>query len=102
MQTIKLNKQMQRAMHNHKMSNLYTLRDCYNNYSYAKERAYQYCRDLCDKYNGYDFSIIGYNCMNFSVGFYYKNENDNTIRFVYITKNYDRECIVDNLSTYPQ
>lgn len=95
MKLVKLNKQMQGAMRMHKMSNTYSLNDCYNNYSYAKENAYNYCKDLQTKYNGYDFKIISYNTNQFSVGFYYKNENDNTTRFVYITKSYDRECIIE-------
>lgn len=92
---MKLNKQMQQAIKKHEMSNVYTLRDCYKMYSYAKEKAYKYCKDLQAKYNGYNFKIISYNIMTFSAGFYYKNENDNTTRFVYITKTYDRECIVE-------
>lgn len=95
MELVRLNKQMQGAMRMHKMSNTYSLYDCYNSHSYAKERAYNYCCNLYSKLNGYDFKIISYNTNQFSVGFYYKNENDNTTRFVYITKSYDRECIIE-------
>lgn len=90
---VKLNKQMQNAMRMHKMSNTYSLSQCYNSYSYAKEKAYNYCKELYNTCNGYDFKIIGYNCMSFSVGFYCDFE-DKT-HFVYITKSYDRMCVVD-------
>ena len=93
MQKVKLNKQMQGAIYGHKMSNKHYLSDCYNNYSYAKARAYNYCKDLQTKYNGYDFKIIGYNCMSFSVGFYC--DFDGKTNFVYITKSYDRMCTID-------
>lgn len=91
---VKLNKQIENAMRMHKMSNAYSLSDCYNNYSYAKEKAYNYCKDLQAQYNGYNFMIISYNTMQFSAGFYYI-DNDNKHHFVYITKSYDRDCILD-------
>lgn len=93
MQKVKLNKQMQGAINSHKMSNTYSLSDCYNSYSYAKERAYNYCRNLYNEYNGYDFKIISYNTNQFSVGFYC--DFDDKTNFVYITKSYDRMCAVD-------
>lgn len=45
----------------------YTLRDVYSDYSYAKERAYQYCLNLCASENGSNFHIISHNTFSFSV-----------------------------------
>jgi hypothetical protein len=49
---------------------------------------------MYNHYKGYDFRIIGGNCMSFSVGFKYKNKNGKEM-FVYITKDYDREMAVE-------
>lgn len=46
-----------------------TLGQVYKNCSTAKYRAYNYCINLMDKYNGYGLKILGYNCNFFSVGF---------------------------------
>ncbi len=33
----------------------HTLDDVYGSYSIEKARAYTYCKELCDRYDGYDF-----------------------------------------------
>lgn len=76
------------AYSSYQQSNYYTLRDCYASYSYAKERAFNYCKELCDKYNGNGLKIISYNIFGFSCGFI--GIIDNKKVFVYITKDYDR------------
>ena len=43
------------------------LDDVYSSYSSAKAAAYRYCRNLCDKENGYSFRIISHNFNVFSV-----------------------------------
>ncbi len=97
MQQVKFNKQMQQqyAHYLYQFNHHYapTLEYCYNNPSIFKHRAYNYCMELYRKHNGYDFTIIGYNCMQFSVGFCY-NDNYGNKHFVWITKSYDRDCIV--------
>ena len=82
------NSMMQRAYSNYKRSGNYNLRDCYNNASYSKVRAYMYCEELCNKMGGYGLKIIGYNTCTFSVGFEYM-DNENKLHFVYITKDYE-------------
>jgi hypothetical protein len=79
-----------RAYCNSDMTNLY---DLYKQPSNYKHIAYRYCRKMFDDLNGYDFRIIGGNCMAFSVGFKYKKDNGQEM-FVYITKDYDREMVV--------
>ena len=81
-------KTLKSAYARYQQSSNYTLRDCYGSYSYAKERAFNYCKELCDKYNGTGLKIIGYNTCGFSCGFV--GLVDNKKVFVYITKDYDR------------
>lgn len=93
MKRVKFNKQMRHIYNVYKASILYCLEDCYNNHSYSKQRAYNYCIELLKKYNGYNGKIIGYNCMQFSYGFEY--EDTNGLHFVYITKTYDKDMIIE-------
>ena len=81
-------KTLKSAYARYQQSSNYTLRDCYENYSYAKERAFNYCKELCEKFNGNDLKIISYNTFGFSCGFVGLIENKKV--FVYITKDYDR------------
>ena len=94
MKKVNFNKQMQsiykQYLHSTKGSNLY---DCYDKPSCAKINAMKYCENLCNEYNGYDLTIIGYNCMQFSVGFMCYKDGYNY--FVYITKSCDRICCID-------
>lgn len=73
-------------------SNYYNLWDCYGRYSRAKELAFEYCRDLMYKYNGYGLKIILFNSMQFSAGFEYVDSETGVLCFCYITKCYDRFC----------
>ena len=65
-----------------------TLHDVYATYSFAKEKAYAYCCQLMNKYNGYDLRIISHNTNKFTVGFI-GCVNDE-LCFFYITADYDR------------
>jgi len=66
-----MTKKQNQIVARHSASNLYYLHQCYDNPSWAKECAYERCKNKCAQASGYDFKIIGYNCMMFSVGFYY-------------------------------
>lgn len=91
MKKVKFNKQMQNAYKRYLTSRYYNnLYNCYNNPSYNKVRALEYCNELCNELNGYNLKIIGYNCTQFSVGFTF--EQDDKLCFGYITKDYDRFC----------
>lgn len=92
MKKVKFNNQMQSIYNQYKNSNYYDLAQCYTNASSNKYHAMNYCRRLCNEYNGYNLKIIGFNCMQFSVGF--ECMQDNELCFVYITKSYDRICAV--------
>lgn len=92
---VKANKQFRGAYKSYKWSNMTTLDDLYKNASIYKWRAYNYCIELANKYNGYDFKIIGGNCMSFSVGF--KFMENGVEYFGYITKDYNRKIAIGDL-----
>ena len=69
---IKLNKTTQKAknyIRAYKNSTNYRLEDCYNNYSYAKEKAFDYCINKMQEMGGCGGFIIGYNTCFFSFAF---------------------------------
>ena len=69
---IKLKKETQKAkrfIREYRNSNCCTLDDCYNNYSYAKERAYDYCINKMEKMGGQLGCIISYNTCFFTFAF---------------------------------
>ena len=65
-----------------------SLDEAYSRPSAAKRWAWRRCEKLRDLYNGYGLYILGYNCMQFSVGFI---GYINGLRyFFYITRDHDR------------
>ena len=69
---IKLNKETQKAkrfIREYRNSNKVRLEDCYNNYSYAKDRAFDYCINKMQEMGGSGGFIIGYNTCFFSFAF---------------------------------
>lgn len=95
MTTTKFNSTMQNIYDKYKMSYNYKLYDCYGSISSAKAKAFEYCENLCKEHNGKGLKIIGFNKTQFSMGFEYR-DNENKLHFVYITKDYDRDCIIPN------
>lgn len=73
----------------------HTLDDVYGSYSYAKAQAYNYCRYLCDKYDGYDFCITSANTFAFTVSFDFINPNDNRPMRAIITRAYNHAYYLD-------
>ena len=68
----KLNKTTQKAknyIRSYQNSTNYRLDDCYNNYSYAKERAFDYCINKMQEMGGKYGCIIGYNTCFFTFAF---------------------------------
>lgn len=65
------------------------LSDVYGRYSDKKSRAYEYCRNLMLKYNGYNFHIISYNTFMFTCGFMFHDPATNEPMFAYITPTYN-------------
>ena len=65
------------------------LSDVYGTYSVAKERAYNYCRKLCDRFNGWGFQIVSHNINTFSVQFAFENPLNGCIMLAYITRDHN-------------
>ena len=88
--------QMKNAYHQFLGQYFQSLRDCYDRPSEAKEAAYDYCLDLCNRYNcSYNYTIMGYNTFSFSFGF--AGEINGKEAFFYITKSYDRFIYLDEI-----
>ena len=63
--------------------------DVYNNYSYKKSRAWDYCSDLCAQNDGWGLKVITYNTFIFTAGFYFTDKDTGVLRFMYITPSHD-------------
>ncbi len=72
-------------------SSWYGLADAYGRYSYNKERAWQYCKNLMEKKDGYGLKIISKNTFIFTAGFEFTDPETGVVKFMYITPTYDTE-----------
>ena len=88
-------KQLHGAYETWKHSHTTSLDMAYGSYSNRKARAWDYCLDLMQKYNGYSIRILGHNCMTFSVGFV--GYIDGLKHFFYITRDYDRALPLEKM-----
>ena len=68
-------------------SGLYSLYDCYNNFSSRKAQAWEYCQNLMEEKNGSGLKVISYNTNFFTAGFVYEDEGKKM--FMYITASSD-------------
>lgn len=65
----------------------YELYDVYGRCSSAKMKAWDYCKELMYKFNGYGLKIISANGYQFTAGFMF--EEDGKTMFMYISKTHD-------------
>ena len=63
--------------------------DVYSSYSYKKLRAWDYCKDLCARHEGWGLKVISHNTFIFTAGFYFTDKDTGVLRFMYITPSYD-------------
>lgn len=80
-----------------KTSNLQCINDFYKSPSQAKLDAWEYCRELKNKYNGINLTVISGNSHLFTAGFMFVKDN---FYFVYTTKSHDWCCKVHKLLEY--
>ena len=73
----------------------HTLDDVYGSYSIEKARAYTYCKELCERYDGYDFCITAANTFAFTVSFDFINPDDNRPMRAIITRAYNHAYYLD-------
>lgn len=66
-------------------SRMYELRDAYGRWSYAKQKAWEHCKDLCYEYHGRGLKILGANSSFFSAGFLFTDEETGAEKVMKIT-----------------
>lgn len=71
----------------YKRSSAYSLRDVYGTYSRAKDDAWEYCKELMYKFNGYGLKVISFSRYMFTAGFMF--EEDGKTMFMYISPSRD-------------
>lgn len=67
----------------------YNLSDVYKCYSRAKEKAFNYCRELCQKYNGCGLCISSHNSQTFTVMFNFEHPETGREMVAKITRSYN-------------
>ena len=71
-------------------SDEYRLGDAYTDYSYKKEKAFEYCKKLCEKHNGRNLKIVSHNSFVFTAGFEYTDPETGVLMYMHITPSYDQ------------
>lgn len=66
-----------------------SLRKVYGRYSDKKERAWDYCKDLCRRYSGERLRVLSHNSFIFTAGFRFTDPETGVLRFMFITPSYD-------------
>ena len=77
-----------RIISNYELSNDFSLDSVYKTYSMDKSLAWDYCKNLMEKYNGHGLKVISHNINMFTAGFIYESGDDEYL--MYITKSADR------------
>ena len=77
-----------RIISNYELSNDFSLDSVYKTYSMDKSLAWDYCKNLMEKYNGHGLKVISQNLNMFTAGFIYESGDDEYL--MYITKSADR------------
>lgn len=67
----------------------YTLEGVYERPSDNKCRAFAYCKDLCERYGGWDFCISSHNTMVFTVMFDFMHPETGELMRAHITRDYN-------------
>lgn len=74
-------------------SSVYDISQAYSRPSYKKMEAWQYCKDLRDKYEGWDLRIVSYNTFVFTAGFICPGPDGERV-YVHITPSHDYCMII--------
>lgn len=78
-----------RALMNYPTWKRSTLDDIFKAYkspSYAKQRAWNYCKELCREHDGFNLKVVNHGVQLFSAGFEYPDAETGEIKFMFITK----------------
>ena len=60
----------------------------YKNPSYNKVKAWRYCKELCNKYNGSGLYVTGGNSSYFSAGFTFNKDGKSYLCYITYSSNY--------------
>ena len=77
-----------RIISNYELSNDFSLDSVYKTYSMDKSLAWDYCKNLMEKYNVHGLKVISQNLNMITAGFIYESGDDEYL--MYITKSADR------------
>ncbi len=77
-----------RIISNYELSDDFSLDSAYKTHSRNKSLAWDYCKNLMEKYNGHGLKVISHNQFMFTAGFIYESGDDEYL--MYITKSNDR------------
>ena len=80
-----------------KKSEITELHQIYSTYSKNKERAFEYCKEMCYRLQGFRFRIISHNTDIFTVGFAYGTSDNLRLRVMTPYHDYDFKCGIYNV-----
>ena len=66
-----------------------SLDEVYGRYSAKKKEAFEYCRNLMAKYNGWGLKILSHNTFVFTAGFEFVSDETGAVNIMYITPSKD-------------
>lgn len=89
----RLNKKREGILRAYWNSNKTCLEDCYNNYSCYKARAEYLIKEDMKNEGGYDYRILGFNCMMFSCAYRRMNKEGKEELIYHTAYNKDVFCI---------
>ena len=81
-------KQMKAAYRNYIASDILNIYQAYRKPSSKKANAWEWCKDLCRKYDGESLKVVSYNDNYFTAGFEF--EKDGKRYFCWITADHNR------------
>lgn len=82
-----MTKRQQQIINTYNNSNMYSLSDAYNAYSFYKTRAEQSILNEMQNNGGWGYKVLSANSFQFSCGYLKTDENDGNIKIVYHTAN---------------
>lgn len=73
----------------------YDLASVYECWSFKKDKAWQYCRWLCDQVNGTGLAIRSHNTFTFTANFYFYHPDNGREMLAIITPSYNHAYYLD-------
>lgn len=90
-----MNKRDAKIVKAYEESSVYHLHEAYGRFSAEKARAWKYCEELKEKYNGRGLKVLGANTSFFSAGFLFADEDGNEC-LMYITHGGNRKIVLSD------